>query len=503
MKIKHIESTGQYEVKTSDMTIYFFIKNKKNIRIDTFLVFLTILNNSIPSAKASFTVNLFDTVQLLKKVEGSYGLLRLDADKVTSIINQSIPLLEKKLQEQKAPSKPEDYIINKDKGLELLKDTDLIEKIKEALKQKIVGDYKIPLLTFLSGVSYKFNTPINTMLIGDSSQGKSHILKTVTSLLPAEDVQSLVRVTKSAFQNFNNNELVGKSLLIEDYSSLPEEVRLNIREFQTNKKLGVAKHNHHLGESELKEIKGHFSTLMASTTDKIKIDNLNRCFIQHLDDSEGLTQQIINHKALVSSGQVDFSSFEDFQAVLQDAIRMLEDVPVVNPYAVKLVSISIEADDQRRLFELILSLIDVITLFNQKNREKDELGRLIVTKADVELALELTLDMFIIKSDDLGKLDRKFIEKLKNILSDMCQKGATMEDVDFKVKDLYEPLKEIYGTSTIHARIKSLQSLGLIQPSGGNKKMGEKFRLVHNDRFEEKKNRIRTHFSETLNEVLV
>lgn len=285
-----------------------------------------------------------------------------------------------------------------------------------------------------------------------------------------------------------------KCLVFEDYASLPEEIRLKLREFQTNKKLGVAKHDPQFGYSTLTEVEAHFSSLMASTTDAIKVDNLNRCFIQTLDEGEEQTKRILQHQAMLSAGLVSFKAFESFQAQLHDAIRLLENLEVVNPYAIHITSLPTEINDPRRLFELILGLINVVTLLNQKNRKKDSLGRLIVIKEDVQLALDLTLDMFIIKSDDLGRLERKFMEDLKKILVTKATKDESLVDVEFKIKDLYEPLKDSYGTSIIHIRIKSLATLGFVQQVGGNKKLGEKYILAFDDKFDLRKKRIKSHF---------
>lgn len=490
-KIKTLPS-GIYEYKSSKAIYQVMVKNKE-IRLDSIMCYITIKNIKEPNNQIGFSVNLAEGLQVRKQCEKSQGYVKLDIDDMMSDINQLTPRLLEVLEKEKAPTKPEDFIINKKEGEKLLKSKNFITEVQKALKMKIVGESNLSLLMFFIAVSYKYKDTLNGLINASSSSGKTHILKTITSLLPPEDVVSMLVITKNALQNLVNNEMVGKCFLFEDYSSITEDNRMKIRELQTNKSIGVAKHDQTLGHAKISPIKAHFSTLAASTSNNIKIDNLNRCFIQTLDEEKDQTEQIIKHQSKIASGEINFDEFKKLQTNIQDSIRLLQPVEVVNPFA-SMISFPSECKDPRRLYELLLGLINVIAFIQQHSREKDELGRVIVAIEDLELAIDLTLDMFVLKSDDIDNKKRLFFQELKKYLETKKGKDESITDITFKIKELYEPMEALVRKSSVHTRVKELQSIGFIKYLGGNQRVGEKFCLAFDDEYEQRKEKIKTHF---------
>ncbi len=83
--------------------------------------------------------------------------------------------------------------------------------------------------------------------------------------------------------------LMNKCLIFEDLAGMGKHELLHIREIQTRQMIGVSKYSHQEGRTVISNVNTHVSTIAASTTDNIKIDNKNRSFIIKLDESQKQT----------------------------------------------------------------------------------------------------------------------------------------------------------------------------------------------------------------------
>ena len=363
-----------------------------------------------------------------------------------------------------------------------LQQKNLLNKISEKIEVcGVVGEEKNRLLTFLIQMSYKSTRPLHGVIKGASSTGKTHMAEVVSSMLPQEDVKSSTIITQSAFLNYSKDELMNKALVIEDLTGLHSQAEYQLREIQSKKSLMVSRFDHDLGQTVNKKIISHMSSISCTTNDKLYRDNENRSFILYTDESEEQTQRINTYKAKLEAGLIDKNLQEEQCKLIQNAIRLLELKEVVNPFA-EHIQLPEEARDKRRLQDLLFGLIRTITVLYQYQRDTNDNGALISTKEDVETAVDLLAEMFVSKSDELSKTQRKFFEELKTYLSTEAQEDVDVKQVLFTAEDLIENLSET--PKTMYRKLAELKKQGWVKIADGNQKIGYKYQLSFNDNYD-------------------
>ena len=122
-----------------------------------------------------------------------------------------------------------------------LKRPDLINRINELIgKAGVVGEVNNRLLLFVVASSYKMPQTLHALIQGASGSGKTRLLKTISQLMPEEDVKKYTRVTDGGFYNQPEHFFVNKLLCLEDMDGLKEEAQLAARELISNEILITA-----------------------------------------------------------------------------------------------------------------------------------------------------------------------------------------------------------------------------------------------------------------------
>lgn len=468
---------GGYEFQTAKAT---YVAHRRTKRFNpTMLVCnVRITNCKYQSKSARVNLDLFDDTNIKSKSEVLSDALEINANTLETELKLLAIGLEDILNQ---PEAVEHVVIDEEEAKKLLKNKGLIASIQDVLGLKVAGEEKTRLLLFLVAVSYKSQRPLHSILSATSSSGKSYLMEKAVELLPQEDVITYTVMTRSSIPNLQHNELQNKCIVIEDLTGIDKQAEFHLREIQTKGSLAVSKYSQEYGETRRKVIEAHCSTLSATTREKVYRDNENRSFFLKLDESDEQTGRVLDFKSQMKSGGIDEISYQEAVGQIRNAVRYLKPLEVLNPFASS-IKIPEQCKDRRRLQDLFFGLIDVITFLHQLQRKKED-GRLIATKEDVELALELTLDMFIIKSDDLSNSNRKFLEDLKEVLKEKSDDELT--EIHFKADELLGKIAG--GNSTIYRKVKALQKEGVLIQVSGNQRVGIKYRLLFDDDYEAKK----------------
>ncbi len=475
-----LNANGSFEYITTNIsgTIY---PRSKRFNPTTLVCNIQIKNNKLPNKTARVNLDLFDDTSINSKLE----LLGNSLEISTNTIQSDLKLFALKIEKILAQSEEiEKVSINEKEAKIFLKQKDLIPAIESKLSKFIVGQNKTSTLNFLIAVSYKSTKPLHSILSAESSSGKSYLLEKVTEFLPPEDVVTYTAMTKSSIPNLKNNELQNKCVVIEDLIGIDRNAEFYLREIQTKGSISVSKFSHKHGHTITKKIDAHCSTISATTKGRNQIyrDNENRSFFLKLDESKEQIEKVLEFKSQLKAGLIDNTIHNKFLNQIRNAIRFLKPFDVINPFASHII-IPEACKDRTRLQDLLLGLIDVITFIHQLQRKRDNKGRLITEIQDVQLALDLTIDMFFYKADELSKSNRIFLEELKGILKEKSDDELTK--IEFKVEDVLD--KTNSGNSSIYRKIKLLQEKGLIIQIGGNQRIGNIYRLLFDDEFENKK----------------
>jgi len=405
----------------SSKTATYYIKGGIRKDLDSLKVTLVIehLENK---GKSRNKLDLYEDKQTEKIARESAEKLNLRAD----LIEQDLNILTDLLDEYREQNTEKSEIINQPmavptatatKCLDFLKSKNLLSKINELIgKSGVVGEEKNRLFLFGIASTYKMESTLHALIQGTSGSGKTHLLATIMDFMPPEDTINLTRVTESSFYNYGEYELSNKLIGMEDFDGLEEKAELAFRELMSKGMISssTSGKNEHTGQiaAYIKTVYGPIASLSATTKGEIYEDNMSRCFLISVDESQEQTQRIIKYQNNKAAGQIDTKKEKEITQFLRNCMRLLQPLDVVNPFANK-IDLPKEAHKIRRLNDLFQSYVKQITLLNQYQRNKDVQGRLITDKEDVKTAIEIMFDSIILKVDELDGSLRDFYEQLK------------------------------------------------------------------------------------------
>ena len=320
------------------------------------------------------------------------------------------------------------------KCIDFLSKAELLKRINELVgKAGVTGEENNRIFLFVIASSYKMKNTLHALIQGSSGSGKTRLLKVISELMPIEDVKKYTRVTDSSFYNQDEYFFVNKLVCFEDYDGLKEDAQLAVRELQSNEILitstSVKDESGKITGGE-KTVRGPIASMGCTTKGELYEDNISRCFVIAVDESKEQTKRVIHYQNNVAAGIVDKKKEKDIREFLQNCIRLLKPYEVVNPFANR-ITLPEEAHKIRRLNELYQCLVKQITLLNQYRRKKDEQGRLISEKEDLQAACDIMFESILLKVDELDGALRHFYEKLKNYVE---KQGREYEFNRFEIR---------------------------------------------------------------------
>ncbi|WP_128331616.1 toprim domain-containing protein [Apibacter sp. HY039] len=373
-------------------------------------------------------------------------------------------------------------IISPEKQEEFSEGLSLVELNQLIGQSGIIGEENTRLLLFIIASSYQTPSPLHGIVQGSSGSGKTHLISKIAELMPPEDVLKFTRITESSLYNWGEWDLVGKHLVIEDLDGLKEEALYSLRELISNQQLSSSvsiKDKKGNIKSTQKKVRGIFSSLSATTKADIYEDNISRSFILAVDESTHQSKKIIEYQNKKYAGELSKEQEKQAKKQLQDYLRTLQTIEVINPYATKL-ELPEEVHKIRRLNEMYQSIIRQITYLNQRQRKYNE-GKIYTEIEDLEQATEILFESIILKIDELDGSLRQFYEKLKKYLKD--------KNKEFYLREVRQTLN--ISKTQMFRYIQSLKELDYIKPIGGHERIGIKYKILYWDDHQKLRNRIK------------
>ena len=390
---------------------------------------------------------------------------------------------------------------NQKKCMEFLSQPDLINRIDNLIKQAgVVGEENSRKLIFIIASTYKMKDPLHALVQGSSGSGKSHLINVIGSCLPPEDVMSMTRVTSKSFYHYNKDELVDKLMLIQDFDGLDEEAQYAFRELQS---AGIIRSSTTYKDrsgniiSTMKVVRSHFASLLATTKAEVYHDNMSRSVIIGIDESESQTDRIIQHQNEKLAGIIDERKEREAKEFLQNCIRCIKPMEVINRYADK-IRLPIEAKMLRRLNTHYQCFVKQVTILHQYQREKDEQGRLIAEPQDLQMACDILFDAIMLKVDDLDTSLRQFFDKIKEYIKKLA-KGQEASAFVFTQRDVRIALN--VSKTQCFRYMEDLELLEYVQKTGGYANRGFKYKIVYLDDMEKIRQRIKEQLGAQLNQL--
>ncbi len=450
-------------------------------------------------------IDLYNTEHLLKLKQSVSEQLELSLTFTDISFNELIETLENYRLERLGNLQPTKLIsqpmttLEIDTSLAYLKHPDLMHNtLVDIGRTGIVGEELNRLTMFMVFISRITNDPLHIISFGASGTGKTYLQEGVAKLIPQEDKLEITTLSGNALYYFKNDDLKHKLLLIEDYDGVQDGLYA-LRELSSKQKITKT--------VSLKDSKGNIKTYTfvvegpvsiagCTTKESTYEDNANRCLLVYLDTSAKQDELIMEYQRAVSAGLINYQQEEIFRTQLRNAQRMIKPIKVINPYAPCL-KIPKNVLKPRRSHRLYLRFIEIITLYNQYQREIkyspiDNEAYIETTFEDIAWANKLLKHILIRKADELNTACRTFLERLKKHLK-------TKNENTFKAKDIRGELR--LHASTLKRHLLELYNNGYIKQTGGNKQRGYLYEIASYDEYETLKSGINNALDDLLENI--
>jgi DNA primase len=360
----------------------------------------------------------------------------------------------------------------------------------------IVGEEKNRLFLFCIASSHKMKKTLHVVVQGSSGSGKTHLIKKVADLMPEERVKRFTRISEKSFYNYGEFDLVNMLIVLEDYDGMKEEAEFALRELQTNEILisSTSKKDEITGEIKSGEnkVRGPIASMVATTHGEMYHDNETRVFFITIDETEEQTKKIIAFKNQISAGEINQGEQEKSKLFIQNFIRSLKPLKVKNTW-IKHIDLPVNSDQKRRLHSLFEAFCEQITIIHQYQRKRDENGRLITEKKDIELAIDLMFESIVLKIDELNGRLRDFYEKVKAFVN------GHNKEYEFTRMEIRHFTK--LGNTQIHDNLRLLEEMEYIQKVHSSRHNTHSYKIAFWDNQQALRERIKLSINEQLNNI--
>jgi DNA-binding HxlR family transcriptional regulator len=440
-------------------------------------------------------LDLYNDSQCEKLIRRIAERLEIGTSVIAASLSELTEQLEKyRLEEIKrtmSADKNEKILTQKEKeeAIKNLKAENLLLTTSEDLQNTgIQGEQGNALVLFLAMTSRKMPDPLSVICLARSGVGKSYLMEKVAQCIPSEEAKEHTQFSGNSFYYFKREEIKGTVFLIEDLDGAAA-VMFPIRELQTKKRISktvtIKDKNGQMRTITL-IVEGPVSIIGCTTKEKIYEDNSNRSILIYLDGSQEQDIRIMDYQKNLRANLIDTHTEKLLQNKLQNMQRVLEPIKVVNPYA-PIIDIPKEDFKPRRTLPLLLSFIETITFYCQRQRQEkvdEATGEVFIEvhPQDVENAFKLMKDVLFRKSDELSGAAREFYQFISDKERKFTDKNMN-SGKGFYARNVREENR--IHPRTLNRYLNELAEYGLLQVTGGNKNTtGYSYKLVENRSYE-------------------
>jgi hypothetical protein len=314
----------------------------------------------------------------------------------------------------------------------------------------LVGERINALIVFFVAVSARLPRPLNLTIRGESSAGKNYLMETATRFVPDEHKRLVTGMTPKVLMHSQEDEFQHKAVLIAEYEGVAG-ADFAIRTFQSEGRI-VWEYVDQGAKDGLKKrtntVKGPAAFIQATTRVSLHPENETRLLSIQTDESAEQTRAINQYQAQLAAGNVQpcpESTIQEWHALL----RGLTQNNVLIPYAEQLAETMPPRVRSRRDFPKLLGLIEVSAYLHQKDRQIDDLGRIVANPEDYKIARMLFSSC---RDTGVEKSSREFFDVF----------GIESEGFEFRVTDVMKRIG--WKKSKAYQVLAGLEELGCIGP---------------------------------------
>lgn len=350
----------------------------------------------------------------------------------------------------------------RERAAAILKNPNLINWIQQSMEEMgFVGERENRLILYFVGTSAQLKKPLNAIVRGASSSGKSYLCEQISKMFPPEVVLSATRITPNALYHFSEHELRHRLIVSGErsHSEKPEDIDKTkaLREMMETGKLSISmpEKSHDAKMITVTKVKeGPIAYIETTTRSKVLDEDENRCLLLNTDEGPEQTERIVNSIAQKYQGRKSESSIIEIHHAIQRMIPRVEvRIPFARAIGNEYPKIRLEV---RREFGQLLQLLSASALLHYRQREIDSEGRVVATYADYEEARKLARGPFGTTATGISSSASNFFSLLKTKL---CEKNQGSNE--FTASDV----KDVGGHSsrTISNRLRELARAGAIE----------------------------------------
>ncbi|MCY2991629.1 MAG: hypothetical protein NTY19_27710 [Planctomycetota bacterium] len=331
----------------------------------------------------------------------------------------------------------------------------------------VAGEQELVGTVYLVGVSRLLPTPAAAIVQGHTSSGKSYIVERVARLFPPEAVLMATQLTPQALFYLQPGSLRHKFVIAGERSRLENddtaEATRALREMLSSGRLSKLLPIKEGGrmQTELVEQEGPIAYVETTTLTTIFEEDLNRCLLLGTDDRREQTRRVVARLAEQFSGQAMGGDSERIRGKHHAAQRMLEQRPVVVPFAQRLGDLfASDRVEARRAFPRLVAVIQSMALLHQRQRQLDAAGNIVATVDDYQVARRLLAKPFARQlGGGLSDSALRFAERL----NDLPSSG------EFTTADAHGVVKSEFTDRAVRGWLVELAGAGVVEQTEPHK----------------------------------
>jgi DNA primase len=498
----NLDTSNPHKLIYKTVAANYYIKGGLRNETDSMRISLDI-EHPQSQRKSRSKLDLYEDKQVEKIAREAGEKLQLRADLIQldlEILTDQLEAYREKLHATKADTNETVITVPahmEPKCKEFLQKPKLITRLNDLIgKAGVTGEEQSRIFLTIIALTYKMHEPLHALIQGSSGSGKTHLLAKISSFIPQEDRKHFTRVTEGSLYNYGMYDLKNKLICLEDLDGMKEEAQLAFRELQSRGMISSAtsvKNEQGNINAQEKIVYGPIASMSCTTKGEIYEDNLSRCFIIAVDESLEQSRKVIQYQNQKASGQIDQEKEKQYTQFIQYLVRMLTPCEVINPYADK-VHLPEEAHKIRRLNSLYQSFVKAITLVHQYQRRKDQHGRLISEKEDLQVAAEIMFESILLKVDELDGGLRQFYEQLKEYI-----KGKGNDHYEFSQREIRQTLH--ISKTQLQRYLNDLVQLEYIKQTGGYVNRGFNYKVMYWDNITALRSKVKRHLQGQLDQL--
>lgn len=282
-------------------------------------------------------------------------------------------------------------------ALALLKAPNLWELIPEHAATCGIAGEKINVLTgYLGAVSRLLDRPLALVVQSSSAAGKTTLMDAILAFVPPEARQKYSAMTGQSLFYLGRANLRNKILAIAEQEGADKaSYALKLLQSEGELRLAATGKDEHTGRTETQAyvVTGPTMIFLTTTASSLDEELQNRCIVLTVDESREQTERIhaLQRESRTEAGLARKVRRDELHALHRNAQRLLQPLPVFNPYADRLRFLSDQLRT-RRDHEKYLLLIDALALLFQHQRERKTIaGRECIVVALDDIARANTL----------------------------------------------------------------------------------------------------------------